>query len=196
MSVNTATGIKTLTFVASKEFNNAQITVSKVDNPGNKINKKAYRYFEITPTNIDAETTISFNNAGICPACSGRLERSLHACDDHDPRESQPCPTCHRQYEIAARFVCSVCKAANICSAVKLVLLTDLPEVAEFLGGHDVVPEFPYGSETPGLSTDQSVESFDPLLIRMTLQIDDDQLHVFVDEEMVVTKVIEGDPIP
>lgn len=125
---------------------------------------------------------------GICPICSGRIERTLHVCEDHERSDGQPCPTCNRPYEIAARFVCSVCKAANICSAVKFLLLTRQPSVDEFLGKHDIVPEYPFVSETPSLTTEQAVESVDPLRVRMTLTIENDEIHLLVDEDFDVVE--------
>lgn len=125
---------------------------------------------------------------GVCPTCSGRVDRQLHVCPDHNPQDTTPCPTCHRQYEIAARLVCTVCKAANITSAVQLLAVTRIQPIVEFFGRQGVVPESPFVAETPGITTEQSVESRDPLRVRMTLTLDGSQLELVVDDRLNVVE--------
>lgn len=124
---------------------------------------------------------------GICHHCSGPITRSLHVCEDHEA-EDDTCLTCNRRFEVGARFICSVCKDASICPLLKAVLVPRHRPIDEFLINHGITPEFPYLTEIPGLETDEWIESADPIRVRMTLSIEDEQLDLLIDEAINVVE--------
>lgn len=126
---------------------------------------------------------------GVCHQCSGPVEHSLHICEAHDSQDGETCPTCDRRFEVGARFVCTVCKSANICPVSKAVMVPHHPEIEEFLVDRGVVPAFPYLTEIPGLEIEEAVVSSDPPEVRMTLTAEGDQLKLLVDEEVNVVEV-------
>ena len=125
---------------------------------------------------------------GICHLCSGPVSRGLHLCDAHDTQAGEICSACDRRFEVGSRFVCSVCKDASICDLIKAVLVPRHRPIDEFLIEHGIVPEFPYLTEIPGLDTDQWVESTDPIRVRMTLTIGNEQLDLLIDERVNVVE--------
>lgn len=125
---------------------------------------------------------------GVCARCSGPITRSVHICEDHNPQDGASCPTCDREFEVAGRFVCDVCKEGNICPVLKAVLVPHHRVIDEFLVSHGVLPEFPYLTKVPWLETEESVISMDPIRVRVTLAVEDDELELLVDEDINVVE--------
>ena len=125
---------------------------------------------------------------GVCARCSGPITRSVHVCEDHDPQDGASCPACDRQFEVAGRFVCDVCKEGNICPVLKAVWAPHHRVIDEFLVSHGVLPEFPYLTKVPWLETEESIISVDPIKVRITLSVGNDELELLVDEEINVVE--------
>jgi DNA-binding transcriptional ArsR family regulator len=131
---------------------------------------------------------------GLCPACSGPVEGSIHICEDHDP--DAICPNCGRRDEVKARWICSICKnAGHGPPGANLVLH---PRVVAFYANH--------GLEIGYDSTDfeaiirilramsdhqQELVSKDPPRIRVTIRYGDDALCLIIDDSMSVVNVEE-----
>ena len=56
---------------------------------------------------------------GLCPACSGAVDRWLDCCTDHD--SNGICDECGTRFAVLARFECRTCKNHNVSSPRALV---------------------------------------------------------------------------
>lgn len=132
--------------------------------------------------------------AGICSACSGQVESTLHVCDAHDPGADTPCPACGRQAEWMGWFVCSICKSTSQVSVPSLGLRH--PAVVAFywehgieLGtnSHETARQFVKLDE----QADEELVSRNPPRVRVTLRHEGDALQLTYDEELNVVEVNE-----
>lgn len=132
---------------------------------------------------------------GVCPECSGRIEKSLHICESHDAPPGELCPECGtsmRGGANAARvsYVCSVCKHNGSYPA--WVAIFDHPEIMSFYYDHGVDTSF--GLEDPEecarlwdrFKKDQSLVSNDPVRIRVTVASGGNELRLVLDGDLDV----------
>lgn len=81
---------------------------------------------ERTPTEIRAASRVAawrqtqFMFDGLCPACSGPVDRWLDCCADHEPNGI--CDACRTRFAVLARFECRTCKNHNVSSPKALVM--------------------------------------------------------------------------
>jgi hypothetical protein len=138
---------------------------------------------------------------GLCPECSGPVERSIHVCETHDP-DTDPdsdsesvtgaaCPHCGRPDELQARWVCTVCKNAGHGPPGPNLVLH--PRVVAFYADHGL--EIGYDATdfesivrmlTAMADHRQELLSTDPVRIRVTIRYAGDELRLLVDETMSV----------
>jgi hypothetical protein len=146
---------------------------------------------------------------GVCEECSGRMERSLDVCPDHQPgrdgeggdagdREGPGeqgrtrCPTCDRRPPAMVYFGCAVCKHHHATSPAGFVV--HHPAVVAFY--HDRGVELGHGrldveavERRTRLSErhDVTVTGTDPPAVRVTVRAAGDELSLTLDESAVVT---------
>lgn len=132
--------------------------------------------------------------AGVCPDCSGRVDSTVDACEDHRPDGRKPCPSCGRRAEFQARYVCRVCRSAAV-SGVAEVALRD-PAVIAFCHDHGV--ELTYGRSDfeSAHRHHQLIQSLavarsgdDPLRLEVTLEVEDHEVAVTLDGDLEVLDV-------
>lgn len=128
---------------------------------------------------------------GICPTCSGQVERSLAVCDDHDAEGR--CANCGRYARTIARLHCSVCKdwvQTTIGGVAKYH-----PRVVAFCYDHGLELQYMFNDLTHIKERLQRCESDvehlsdDPLRIRVTTRIDGDEVWIELDENLTVVDV-------
>jgi hypothetical protein len=128
---------------------------------------------------------------GVCPVCTGRVERSLDACSDH--ADEGRCPTCGRHAEIIGRLRCTVCKEAAQTTMGGIVRYH--PAVLAFCHEHDLQLQF--GLDDVSVISERlermesTVErrSRDPLRVRVTTEIDGDTVWADLDGNLRVVAV-------
>lgn len=130
--------------------------------------------------------------AGVCPWCMGQVESTLHVCDDHDPGADDVCRACGRQWECAARFVCTICK---LNPQVDLQRHSEHnPSVIAFYREHginlnDLDMETLRRLEALRADADHDSVSTDPPRVRVTFRREGDELQLTYDEELNVVAV-------
>jgi hypothetical protein len=131
--------------------------------------------------------------SGICPHCAGVVGSMFEICETHDPLQGEVCPTCRRQYEVAVKWVCSVCKYRG--QAPPCVAAIVHPEVRAFYHDHgvdigDTVDGFESSQRILTLmgEHEQALVSVDPHRVLVTIRYDGDELRVTFDEEMNVAE--------
>lgn len=130
---------------------------------------------------------------GVCPSCSGPVDRSLERCETHD--EDGVCEACKRRVAITAQFRCPVCKDWAVTTLGGVAKYH--PAVVAFHYNHDVSLQYGFNNlesinqrlETG--ETDWEVIAEDPLRVRITTEIDDDVAWLDLDENLNVTDVGE-----
>jgi DNA-binding transcriptional ArsR family regulator len=123
---------------------------------------------------------------GVCPTCTGRVERSLEVCDDHDPDGG--CANCGRRTRTVGRLHCPVCKEwvqTTIGGVAKYH-----PRVVGFCYDHGL--ELQYGFNDladirerlarAGSAVD--VLSVDPPRVRVTTELDGEECWVVLDRDL------------
>jgi DNA-binding transcriptional ArsR family regulator len=130
---------------------------------------------------------------GVCPECTGVVERRLLVCDDHDPGGGN-CAACGRGSRTAASFVCTVCKNLELAPVSSVVFLH--PAVWSFFHerGVDIRPrasDLDSVRQWNRLSANREhvVASADPPRVRVTVECDGDAVHVTVDADLEVVAV-------
>lgn len=135
---------------------------------------------------------------GICPECSGPVEWSLDACEDHAATAGEECPNCGRTYPVFSREICTVCKSwAEGQPGFKLLFH---PAVVAFYYDHGVEVGFTGNTEYTTLlrmmdiveNLEQEVMATDPPRVRATFSHGGDELHLLLDEELNVLEVTES----
>lgn len=153
-----------------------------------------------TPEEIFAAGTIytigrwATKISGICPECTGAVETWFDVCEEHAEGSDGACPDCGRQYQVQARFVCTVCK--NRMWGPPSILIAVHPTVMTWFSDRrlDEIDEFDdFDSIKRILSLvrdhDQELVAKDPPLVRVRFPIDDAELQLTVDEELNVRDV-------
>ncbi len=93
-----------------------------------------------TPAEIRAASRVAawrqtqFMFDGLCPACSGPVDRWLDCCVDHE--SNGICDNCGTRFAVLARFECRTCKNHNVSSPRALVMFH--PAVIGFYVNHGV----------------------------------------------------------
>ncbi|MFC7133567.1 MULTISPECIES: DUF7351 domain-containing protein [Salinibaculum] len=126
---------------------------------------------------------------GICPRCSGVVASTFEICDAHESREGTVCSTCRRQYEVAVRWACTVCKYRG--QAPPCVAAIAHPAVTAFYHDHGVdvgytIDGFEGGQRVLSLLRDheQTLVATDPPRVLVTIRYEGDDLRLTFDEEM------------
>lgn len=154
-----------------------------------------------TPEEIYAAASVGILQRGlamierVCPDCSGTVDSIVEVCDDHDPGADEVCPNCRRKDQIIGIFQCTVCKFSTAGSPSAIV--TQHPAVISLYHEHGVDLQYDLDFEEVKRVLDlseaheQSLESTDPLRVRVTVQYEGDELQLLLDEAMSVLEVID-----
>ncbi|MEF8799690.1 MAG: helix-turn-helix domain-containing protein [Halolamina sp.] len=132
---------------------------------------------------------------GTCPECSGAVTPEIEVCDEHDPGIDDVCPNCGRQDQILTLYQCSVCKFGM--GGAPSGIVSQHPAVIAFYYDHGVNFQYNLDFEQVkrvlelGESHEHSLESMDPLRVRVTVQYEGDEMELVLDEKMNVLEVID-----
>ncbi|WP_207590536.1 DUF7351 domain-containing protein [Halomontanus rarus] len=128
---------------------------------------------------------------GVCPTCSGSIEGALEICSDHDPEGL--CSNCERRLGTIARFRCTVCK--EWAQTPLGTVAKYHPSVVAFCYDHGLQLQYGFNDLEHidrrlrlGGSTVERL-SEDPPRVRVTTEIDDEEVRVELDETLDVVAV-------
>jgi hypothetical protein len=131
---------------------------------------------------------------GVCPACSGTIDASLHICEDHNPEPGEVCSNCNTRDSARVRYVCTVCKYRNR-RPVELTVV-DHPSVISFYDDHDIDPRLDVDDVERCIrmlerlwEIEHSLVSTDPIRIHVTVPCESDELHLVLDDRWEVVEV-------
>lgn len=129
--------------------------------------------------------------SGVCPACSGLVEKSVLYCENHRPNPPERCPRCRRFDEVSVHYRCTVCKHDD--HAVIMAETADHPAVVSFYHDHGVDRRIDTREPDRYLrgwellrQMNRRVVSTDPLRVRVTVPCDGDELRLLLDENINV----------
>lgn len=123
---------------------------------------------------------------GVCPECAGDMAiTSIDICEDHQPDWDayQFCEGCDSIFRMHVSHVCEVCKYR--WRLPTFFYPTRHPAVTSFYYEHGI--EFDLATHeqrTLLLDYEQEVLSEDPLRIRITIPLEDDELSLTYDDQM------------
>jgi len=126
--------------------------------------------------------------AGICPRCSGTVEHSVTVCENHDVSGGL-CEHCNGRFAVDATVNCTTCP--RYLRGIPSVFLISKTEVSRFLSDHGINPTNPSWDSAPPavLNYDEAVPKTDPFEMRLTFEIDGDELTVAADETLTIVDV-------
>ncbi|MUV60220.1 hypothetical protein [Halobacterium sp. CBA1126] len=128
---------------------------------------------------------------GVCPTCTGQVERELAVCRDHDA--DGRCEECGHRSRGVARFRCTVCKRTT--RATLGVLAKYHPRVVALCYDHGLALQYEFNelshikARFDRTNTDVEFRSVDPPRARLTTTIDGDEAWVELDETLSVVAV-------
>lgn len=132
------------------------------------------------PTVFDAwiSSLLSTLRSGVCPNCSGRIDRRLVVDGDGDPRpgpaDAEP---------VRVEYDCVRCPELTTIAPATLAL--EHPAVVSFLHAHGVHATDHLSWDRPW-TAETDVVSDDPARVEVTVSLDDDAVTVALDEDATV----------
>lgn len=164
-----------------------------ITNPTVLRDRSPAEIFAATSTEVTHE--FAMRTGDVCPHCTGQIDSSLDVCEDHQPTEDDPCPTCGRQALAFIQYVCTVCKHTSATSAVGESY--DHPAVVGFAWKHGI--ELGYGSRGVEITrwlndveSDQELVATDPLRVQVTHRYEDDEVQLTYDETPKIVEVSQS----
>lgn len=149
-----------------------------------------------TAATISAKSNIRMAVAGVCNECTGKMEKSLDICEDHEP--AGLCGHCGTRFAVLAAFHCPVCKNFHKTPPWRIVKYhssvvafyyergVELPyEIHDFTG----IERYEDLIGPPA----QELVARDPVRLRVTFDCDGDTLELMLDEDLAVVSIEEGD---
>lgn len=125
---------------------------------------------------------------GICPLCSGVVERELRVCEDHGDGEDV-CSRCKRRHALHVDHYCTSCIRVDENIPLGLHLIRD-PQIMAFIGAHDINPVFPDWEDlSVHYDYGEEVRTYEPFEGILTYHAEDDALVVTVDGDLDVVDV-------
>jgi hypothetical protein len=128
---------------------------------------------------------------GLCPRCSGVVERTVAVCEDHAPTADVACGACGFPSRARIRWVCTVCKYRGGSSPAGAMVMH--PAVVAFYHEHGVdfgsgINEFGRAKQALKLMRNhrEELRSTDPLRLDVVIAYDGDELRLTLDERMEV----------
>lgn len=149
---------------------------------------------------VAAESRQRMMFEGVCPACSGRVERTMEICGDHDDAVDGTCRECGRSDPVWATGVCTVCKRWSAGSKWPKSCAGTHPAVVAFMWHHGIDAVYDGSTDHARLrrrveffqQMDQEIDSADPARLRITVAHDGDELELVMDEAMSIVEVTEN----
>ena len=134
--------------------------------------------------------------AGICPRCSGTVEHSVTVCEDHEPAETRLCERCNGRFAVDATVNCTTCPKYR--RGVPSVFLISKTEVSRYLTDHGINPANPSWDRAPPavMNYDEAISKMDPFEVRLTFELDGDELTITVDDTLSIVAVERSDATP
>lgn len=133
---------------------------------------------------------------GVCPECAGNMPvSSVRVCEDHHPdwEEYQFCEACGSIFWMLVSHVCEGCKYR--WRMPTLFYPTREPAVIAFYYDHGIEFDLAmYEQRTQLLEYEEELLSDDPLRIRISIPLDDEELQLTFDERMDVIDVSRRGP--
>lgn len=137
----------------------------------------------------------AIRTGGVCPNCSGRLDSSIDACQDHEPGDDAPCSSCNRQSMAVARYVCTACKRTNLAPLPTLAYLHPVGSAIAWKHGIEIG----YGSWNPetfswlsDFEYEQELIKTEPPQVRVTLRHETDEIQLTFDESQEIVELTEN----
>lgn len=127
---------------------------------------------------------------GVCPACAGTVERSLSVCEDHDPGDDAVCSACGNRFQTVVTRVCTVCKEGLRVPVLGEVLFH--PAVTAFCYERGIDHRIgTWDAIARAHEYEQTILSTDPLRLRVTIPVGEEELRMTLDEDLSVVDVGE-----
>jgi hypothetical protein len=133
------------------------------------------------------------NSAGVCSRCSGKLETSVDACENHDA-SAGVCEACERRYALRFDLYCPNCNYSPK-SIAPGVLLSNT-ELLAFLTARGINPFDPDSLNRTSQAIaqyDEEIVSMSPFEARLTFTVDGDCITLTLDDKLSVVDVVEGE---
>lgn len=130
---------------------------------------------------------ISIFHDGVCPHCLGTVDTTIDRCTDHDPGDTEWCPSCDRFDMANAWMVCATCKRSLPPPATIVVL--NHPEVTAFYHERGIEHRFAtWETVVRSFDVTEALVSEDPLRMRFGIPAGGDELHLVTDSELAVVE--------
>lgn len=141
---------------------------------------------------IDTQSRLGYLFHDVCDECLGRVEGSLHVCEDH--ADEGVCDACGRREPFIARYECQVCK--NHEQGPPRAVARQHPTYDAFLLDHEIYPpdgryNLSFWKRDPEIysSAEQTLIATGPAEVQVTFEHDGDELSLTIDEELRVIDV-------
>jgi hypothetical protein len=124
--------------------------------------------------------------SGLCPRCSGSVERSVRVCEDHDPGSGR-CGSCDNRYAVNVSYDCTTCIFGG--GGMAVIALVTHPALLDLLTDHGhnpVAPDRIHDVSQVHSNYEERVVSTDPLEAEFTFALGGDTLLLRVDEHLDV----------
>lgn len=132
--------------------------------------------------------TVHAMGRGVCPRCSGTVDRSVDVCESHDASEGT-CDQCGLRFGAMASATCTNC-IFDIQPGIAAYLGTRT-ELMAFLIDRGIDPVAPEGFH-PYAAVEETIRSTNPFEARYTFTIDDKSITLTVDDDLSVIDVTRG----
>ena len=136
-------------------------------------------------------TTMQRIARGVCPRCSGTVERAVQVCEFHDASDGL-CDRCGLRLAATASAVCTDCIFEM--EAPVAGHLSVHPETMAFMIDHGIDPVAPEGF-LPFAAVDEEVRSRQPFKAQYKFTADGERLTLTINGDLVVSDVTRG-PVP
>lgn len=161
--------------------------------PSGVLGRSPDELYETAHILYDAKITAMLS--GICSECAAPVDVSANVCEDHRPDTDALCPTCRTRFSVWAVYRCELCNYSR--QFVPWFKLFTEPTVIAFYHDHtDFDLRIPFSKLTwTGARyiepITQSVDSTDPLRIRIDITLDRATLTATLNEHLEVTSLEE-----
>lgn len=153
-----------------------------------------------SPAELYAASTVAAHQTtrslfdGLCPACSGTVDRWLDHCEAHEPTGRGVCDRCGHPSAALARFQCTTCEKYGVATPASLALFH--PEVVSFYANHGIstrvrADDFERARSVESLVDDheQDVVGTAPLRVEVTASHGEESVRLTFDETASVVDV-------
>lgn len=121
---------------------------------------------------------------GVCPECGATVDASLDVCEDHDASDGI-CGTCGFYFQGIMTFVCDSCKFA--WRSPSYAAAYRCPALISFYYDHGIGHvHSSWEAIRRGLEWHETLLSADPIRLRLTVILDEDELHLTLNDTGIV----------